>query len=132
MGSSWSTSGITLIEFDEFEALVGGEDIEAGEPYRETFARAVATLQEDLARHDRDLSRSIRVRWDDLAESEIAVASGLQLTLKVPSRKPVRVPARAHLSREPLRLSVAEIEDLGDRYAGRQGRRQSLPSRGAL
>lgn len=130
LGALLEHLGVRLIELDEFEALVDEEDVEAGEPYRETFARAVAALQEDLARHDRDLSRSIEVRWDDLAEAEIALASGFQLTVKVPGRKPVRVPARAHLSREPLRLSVADIEDLGDRYAGGKAIASLFPPEG--
>ena len=121
---------VTLIELDDFEALVDEADVEAGEPYRETFAHAVAALQEDLARHDRELGREIRVRWDELADAEIALASGLQLTVKIPGRKPVRVPARAHLSREPLRVSVASVEDLGDRHAGGKAVASLFPPEG--
>ena len=109
---------VTLLTDSHFTALVGEREVEAGEAVRDMFQDAVAHLRDWLARHDQELDRALEVRWEDLAQAEIALSAELQLRLQIADRRPVRLPARGHVGRSPLRFSIAETADLGSYEVG--------------
>jgi hypothetical protein len=118
LGNLVSALGVSLLDDSDFAPLVGDAERLAGEAVAETFAAAIAHLREWLARHDPTLSESLAIAWDALADARIALAPNLQLEMRVPGRRVVRVPARAHMARAPLQLSAADIADIGADDAG--------------
>jgi hypothetical protein len=114
---------VELLDDRSFTANVGAAELLAGEALGETFGAAVAHLREWLARHDQTLSQLLEIGWDELGEAAIALAPNLRLELRLAGRRPLRVPARAHLSQSPLRFEfvdehAAGADDGGGRLLG--------------
>jgi hypothetical protein len=118
LGPLLGALNVTSLDDRNFKARVGGVERLAGEDLEETFAAAVAHLREWLARHDPALYESLEVGWDKLTDGKVAVAPKLELELRLPGRRLMRVAARAHVSRNPLQLAVADEDDAGADDAG--------------
>jgi hypothetical protein len=117
-GALTEALGVTRLSDRAFTAVVGVHDVEMGETLREAFQDAVANLRDWLARHDPELDEALEVGWEDLAQAEIALSPELRLNLHLAGGRPVRLPARGHIGRSPLRLSIAETADLGNSEVG--------------
>ncbi len=111
--SLFAALDVTLLDDRSFSARVGAAELVAGEALEETFAAAVAHLREWLARRDPGLYDILEVGWDDLADAAIALAPNLELELRVTGRRPLRVPARAHVTQEPLQFAFADEDAVG-------------------
>ena len=111
--------GAELLDDDCFSALVGDDELLAGQPERATFSEAVVQLRGELAIHNQALYEALGVPWDNLIDIDLAITPTLRLELKVPGLRRLRVPAHVHLARDPLRLSCSGPERLGSRAAGR-------------
>lgn len=118
LGALVAALELTPLGDDNFAPLIAEAERIAGEGIRETFSAAVAHLRDWLARHDPPLYEALDVGWDDLADADIALAPNLQLELRLPGRRSLRVPARAHVVREPLLFSFGDVEDAGADDAG--------------
>jgi hypothetical protein len=110
---------VELLDDDCFSALVGENELHAGQPERATFSEAVIQLREELAIRNQAPYETLSVPWDRLIDIDLAISPALKLELKVFGLRPLRVPAQAHLSRDPLRLSCSGSERLGSRDVGR-------------
>lgn len=109
---------VTRLDPSMFSPQVGDAELVAGEPLREPFAAATAHLRDWLARHDQTLYEALVVPWDDLADAGLALAPNLQLALRLPHRRPIVVPARAHIRRAPLMFCLAAEDVLAEADAG--------------
>jgi hypothetical protein len=110
--------GVTVFDDGDFTPILTEADWATGQSVGETFAAAVDHLGNWLGSHDPALYRALEPGWDELADADIAVGSGLQLELRIAGKRPIRVPARAHLVRSPLQLCFASERVIGDKDAG--------------
>lgn len=111
--------GVKLLDDDCFSALVGDDELLAGQPEKSTFSEAVAQLRDEFATRNQALYEALGPSWESLIDIDLAVTPALTLELRVPDLRPLRVPADVHLSSNPLRLSCSGPEQLGSRAAGR-------------
>lgn len=109
---------VTRLDASRFSPLVGEAEIVAGEPLRDLYAAAITHLRDWLARHDQVLYEALDVPWDDLADAELALASNLQLELRLPHRRVIHVPARAHAQRDPLMFCFSTEDDIAAEDGG--------------
>jgi hypothetical protein len=111
--------GLTVLERGDFKvAKVTAADRVSGDHVRERFAAAVGHLQDELARGDPDLHRSLAVHWSDLGRADLYINPDLVLEAEVPNGPPVRIDAEAHFVPSPLALVVRSVEALADSSAG--------------
>ena len=110
--------GLTWIEEEDFTYEPNEAEKVGGASYRPQFEAAVRNLADWLARNDQDLYESLAMTWDEFEAAELMYAPRLTLSLRLDSRRPLRVPAHTHLSRHPLRISFADPDKLGQVEAG--------------
>lgn len=79
---------------------------------RETFAKAVALLRQELVRADQALLDGLIVDWDQLIAAPVIVDPDLLIVAELTSEQ-VKLAARAHVGREPLCLIVRNLSEAG-------------------
>ena len=109
---------VTRLASSMFSLRIGDVELVAGEPLREPYAAAISHLRDWLARHDQTLYGSLQVDWEDLADAQLALSPNLRLELRLPHRRALAVPARAHIQFAPLVLCVSSEDDLAMDDAG--------------
>lgn len=107
---------LSLADFDAESGPARGQA--EGDCIRPAFARAIALLQQEFVRSDQGLLDSLSVGWESLAAAPVVINPDLTIVAKLPTGQ-VRLPARAHINREPLYLVLRCSEEAAtDRGAG--------------
>ncbi|MFC3784088.1 hypothetical protein GGR90_000738 [Sphingopyxis italica] len=88
-----------------------------GERLRPIFSRAVALLRQELVKADQNLLDSLAVEWDDLLAAQLVVDPELTIVGELPTGT-IKLPATAHMVRDPLRLIVREAAQAGTAESG--------------
>jgi hypothetical protein len=91
-----------------------------GESRRKTFAETVMLLSDELIRNDINLHESLSCTWNELLGARLIIDPALEITVQLEDRSAIRLPARAHMMREPLTFIVRSLEDAEASEAGGQ------------
>ncbi len=111
--------GVTHVLPEDFTPIVGtGYGAVEGSLLGVRFAVAVDLLKNALARNDLDLSKSIAVRWEELACSQLIIDPSLEISASLPGQPALTAPTSAHLTRDPLALFARSPEDVGSPDSG--------------
>jgi hypothetical protein len=108
----------TLLGDDSFDPVVHETAFAAGATLNRHFARATELFRDWLTRHDTRLAGSLSLQWAALANPRIAIDPNLQLELRIARRAEVRVPARAHVARDPLTFYFSVPDAAGEDDCG--------------
>lgn len=111
--------GIVHLSLADFQAESGPARGHAeGDCIRSEFARAVALLKQEFVSSDQGLVDSLSVSWESLAAAPVVINPNLTIVAKLGDDH-LRLPARAHINREPLYLVLSSTEEAAsDRGAG--------------
>ncbi|WP_207285982.1 sacsin N-terminal ATP-binding-like domain-containing protein [Pseudomonas sp. FW300-N2A2] len=105
--------GVVCLSPSDFRpASVPAYGMAEGEGIRAIFAKAVALLKQELVRADQTLLDGLTVEWEQLITAPVVVDPNLSIVADLLSGQ-VRLPARAHVGREPLCLIVRSPLDAG-------------------
>jgi hypothetical protein len=91
-----------------------------GEIKRKTFARAVALLDDELVRSDIGLHESLSCSWGELIRARFVIDPALEITVQLDGQPIIRLPARAHMTVNPLTFIVRSLYDAEASEAGGQ------------
>lgn len=83
-----------------------------GESIRPVFAKAVALLRQEFVRADQALLDGLTIDWDQLVAALVVVDPDLSIVAELTTGQ-IRLPARAHIGRDPLCLIVRCISEVG-------------------
>lgn len=108
----------TVLTDGDFDPVVHEQAFVSGATVERQFGAAVELLRDWLTRHDPKLFEARSTSWEELAQARIAVDSDLHVQLRLDRRSPVSVPARAHMTRDPLTFYFADTESPGEDDAG--------------
>jgi hypothetical protein len=111
-------TGAEHLDETSFDPIVHQHAFIEGATLERQFRAAVQLLRDWLARHDCDLSNSHSLPWEVIESPRIAIATNLHLEFRVGRRAPISIPARAHVTRDPLTFyfrdaEVARADDAG-------------------
>jgi hypothetical protein len=109
---------ITSLSPDSFDPVVHEHALTTGAAIERQFSAAVELFRDWLTRHDSKLLSCLSTTWEELAQARIVIDPTLQLELHLDRRSGIRVPARAHLTREPITIYVIDSGALGEDDAG--------------
>ncbi|MBR8010535.1 sacsin N-terminal ATP-binding-like domain-containing protein [Burkholderia vietnamiensis] len=104
--------GVVRLTPADFQAVsTPAYGLTEGELLRPVFAGAISLLRQELVRADQVLLDSLSIDWDELLAAPVVIDPQLSIVANLSSSQVV-LPARAHISHEPLRLIVREAADL--------------------
>lgn len=109
---------VQVLDTNSFNPFVNKSAFINGVVLEEKFVGAVELLRDWLARHDPRLSEALNIPWEELAAAKVACDSDMKLELRIKSRRPILVPAHAHLSYDPLTFYFRDPEAVGEIDAG--------------
>lgn len=98
----------TQLTSDDFDASVHKNAEKLGQQFQTRFTTGIEILEEWLVRHDPKLATAILVSWEELRRLKIAYDPDLELTLRVPNKKPVSFIARTHINRQSLTVYISD------------------------
>lgn len=110
--------GATVLDEACFDPQFHSQALLEGEPYLNRFQTAIKLLEDWLARHDRKLSESRSISWQELLSARLAIEPTLKLECRIGRRSPITVHARVHVTRDPLTFYFADPEAIGEDDAG--------------
>jgi hypothetical protein len=109
---------ITALKQESFNPIYHTSAFVQGAGLERQFIAAVHLLSDWLTRHDPKLFEANSISWDELEAARIAVDPHLQIELAIEGKTPILVPARAHITRNPLTFYFADAEAAGQDEAG--------------
>ena len=113
-------AGADHLDESSFDPLVHEHAFVEGTTLERQFCAAVQLLRDWLARHDRDLSDSHSIPWELIESPRIAIDRNLHIEFRVGRRSAVNIPARAHVTRDPLTFYFRDTEAASADEAGGQ------------
>lgn len=113
--------GITHLRLEDFSPHSwSAAGLAEGETKRKIFAEAVALLDDELVRNDIGLHESIGCNWSELIRARFIIDPALEIAVQLEGQTAIRIPARAHMMREPLTFIVRSLQDAEASEAGGQ------------
>ena len=115
------TVNIDALEESRFEPEIPSHLAAGATDLQAEYVDAVGHLRDYLAINHPGLHRRLSSsQWAEVERAQVIVGAAWGIRASAPKRRPVRLKVRAHLFRDPLRLCLADGEEIAAADAGGQ------------
>jgi hypothetical protein len=111
---------VTRLRLQDFAPRLTAANVADGEAYRQQFVATVDLLRESLGRDDIRLHDSLKTTWDELYRARFVIDPELEICHELANGRVLTVPAKAHMSAEPMMFVARTLEDAGAAASGGQ------------